>query len=74
VSVKGGSGYKCVVNLDNITCSCREWDVTGIPCNHANEFITSLKEPLEKYVNKYYSVSTFRAAYDTLTPAMPNKS
>jgi hypothetical protein len=46
----------------------------GIPCNHAIAFITSLNEPLEKYVNKYYSVETFRAAYDTLIPAMPDKS
>jgi hypothetical protein len=74
VSVKGGSGYKCVVNLDKRTCSCRKWDVTSIPCNHVIAFITSLNEPLEKYVNKYYSVETFRAAYDTLIPAMPDKS
>lgn len=26
---------KCVVNLQDRTCSCREWDLSGIPCIHA---------------------------------------
>ena len=47
VSVKGRCGYKCVVNLQNRTCSCRKWDVTGIPYKHAIAFITLLREPLE---------------------------
>jgi hypothetical protein len=62
VGVKGGSGYKCVVNLEERTCSCRKWQVPGIPCKHAIAFITYLREPLEKYVDNYYSVDKFRAA------------
>ncbi|WVZ50609.1 LOW QUALITY PROTEIN: hypothetical protein U9M48_001849 [Paspalum notatum var. saurae] len=74
VSVKGGSGYKCVVKLDARTSSCRKWDLTGIPCKHAIAFITSLREPLEKYVDMYYSTQKFRVAYETLIPAMPDKN
>ncbi|CAN6339137.1 unnamed protein product [Urochloa humidicola] len=74
VSVKGGSGYKCVVNLEERSCSCRKWQVSGIPCRHAIAFITSLREPLEKYVDKYYSVEKFKAAYEGLIPAMPDKA
>jgi hypothetical protein len=37
-------------------------------------FITYIREPLEKYVDMYYSVEKFRAAYETLIPDMPNKS
>jgi len=74
VSVKGGSGFKCVVNLDERTCHCRKWQVSGIPCKHAIAFITSLREPLEKHVDMYYSVQKFRAAYEILIPAMPDKS
>ncbi|XP_066320176.1 uncharacterized protein [Miscanthus floridulus] len=73
VSVKGGSGYKCVVNLDERTCHCRKWQVSEIPCKHAIAFITSLWEPLEKHVDMYYSVQKFRAAYEILIPAMPDK-
>jgi hypothetical protein len=74
VSVKGGSGYKCVVNLQERTCSCIKWDVTGIACKHAIVFITSLREPLEKYVDMHYSVEKFKAAYEALIPAMPDKA
>jgi hypothetical protein len=74
VSVKGSSGFKCVVNLEERTCSCRKWQVRGIPCKHAISFISSLREPLEKYVDRYYSVEKFRAAYEQLIPAMPDKA
>jgi hypothetical protein len=74
VSVKGGSGYKHVVKLDERTCTCRRWQVSGISCKHALVFITSLREPLEKYVDKYYSVAKFRVVYECLIPAMPDKS
>jgi hypothetical protein len=74
VGVKGGSGYKCVVNLEERNCSCRKWQVLGIPCKHAIAFITYLRESLEKYVDNYYSVGKFRAAYESLIPAMPDKA
>ncbi|XP_066380382.1 uncharacterized protein [Miscanthus floridulus] len=74
VYVKGGSGFKCVVNLEARTCTCRKWEVSGIPCKHAIAFITSLPDQLEKHVGIYYSVEKFRVAYEALIPAMPDKS
>jgi len=72
--VKGSNGYKCVVNLEERTFSCRKWQVSGIPCKHAIAFITYLGEPLEKYVDMFYSVDKFKAAYEALIPALPDKS
>lgn len=46
----------------------------SIPCSHAIAFITMLREPLEKYVDLYYSVEKFRAAYVNLIPSLPDKS
>jgi hypothetical protein len=64
VTALGGSGFRFVVNLLDKTCSCRQWQVSGIPCKHAIAFITSLGNvPLEKYVDMYYSIDKFRAAY-----------
>jgi hypothetical protein len=74
VSVKGGSGFKCVVNLEERTCTCRKWEVSGIPCKHAVAFITSLPDQLDKHVDMYYSIEKFRVAYEALIPAMPDKS
>ena len=31
----GNTETKFVVNLQERTCSCREWQFSGIPCNHA---------------------------------------
>jgi hypothetical protein len=39
VEVKGGSGFRHVVNLEHKTCTCREFQVLGKPCLHAIAFI-----------------------------------
>jgi hypothetical protein len=63
VTALWGSGFRFVV-LHERTCSCRKWQVSGIPCKHAISFITSLTNtPLHKYVDMYYSIEKFRAAY-----------
>ncbi|KAK9078780.1 hypothetical protein SSX86_002838 [Deinandra increscens subsp. villosa] len=33
--VSGPRGNQCVVDVDLKTCSCRKWELTGIPCRHA---------------------------------------
>ena len=75
VTAFGDSGFRFVVNLVDMTCSCRQWDVSGIPCKHALAFITSLtNEPIEKHVDLYYSIEKFRVAYSALIPALPDES
>jgi hypothetical protein len=75
VTAMGGSGFRFVVNLEDRSCTCRKWQVSGIPCKHALAFITSLPdEPIDKYVDFNYSVEKFRVAYSQLIPAIPDKS
>ena len=75
VSVLSGSGFRCVVNLHDKTCTCRQWQVSGIPCVHALAFITSLSNAsLENYVDPFYSVERFRTAYAQQLPALVDKS
>jgi hypothetical protein len=75
VTALGGSGFRFVVNLQERTCSCRQWQVSGLPCKHALAFITSLSDAhIKNYVDSYYSIEKFRAAYAELIPAMPDKS
>jgi hypothetical protein len=74
VSMKGASGYKCVGNLQERTCSCGKWDVRDIPCKHAIVFITYLREPLDKYIDMYYSIVKFKVAYEAPIPAMTDKA
>jgi len=55
VTAMGGSGFRFVVNLEEKTCSCRKWQVCGIPCKHALAFITSLPNAsIKDYVYEYY--------------------
>uniref|UniRef100_A0ACD5VTM9 Uncharacterized protein n=1 Tax=Avena sativa TaxID=4498 RepID=A0ACD5VTM9_AVESA len=75
VTTLGGSGFRFVVNLQERTCSCRQFQVSGLPCKHALAFITSLNNAhIQTYVDLYYSVAKFRAAYAQLIPAMPDKT
>ncbi|KAM0838195.1 hypothetical protein ACQ4PT_061129 [Festuca glaucescens] len=75
VTALGGSGFRFVVNLQERTCSCRQWQVCGLPCKHALAFITSLSNGhIKNYIDLYYSTDKFRAAYVQLIPAMPDKT
>ena len=68
VTAKGGSGFRFVVNLDERTCSCRAWQVSGIPCKHAIAFITSIsREKLEDHVDHYFSIERFIECVVVLT-------
>ena len=67
--------WRHTVDLTKQECSCKEWQLTGLPCRHDISFIRSLREvDLENYVSPYYSVAMFRAAYSIIVPPMPDKS
>lgn len=49
-------GEKYAVNIADRTCSCRKWDLTGIPCYHAILALwVAMKDPMD-YVDECYSV------------------
>ena len=47
-------GHELVVNLQNRTCSCRKWELAGIPCYHACACIALRNDPWEQYVSHWY--------------------
>lgn len=53
-----------VVHLQNRTCTCRFWDLTGVPCVHACATIKSMKARPEDYVDEYFSLEKFFRAYE----------
>ncbi|CAO2145598.1 unnamed protein product [Urochloa humidicola] len=74
VCAKGGTGFRFVVNLDERTCTCRAWQVSGIPCKHALAYITSIsREKIEDHVDNYFSIEMFMKAYEGRVPALPDK-
>jgi len=67
--------WRHVVDLNEHTCSCGEWQLTWKPCLHALAWITTETDAdIESFVHDYYSVERFRAAYSGMVPPMPDKS
>nr|GMD45462.1 uncharacterized protein LOC109174707 [Ipomoea batatas] len=53
-----------MVDLMNRNCSCRRWDLTGIPCSHAIAAIRKQRESPEYYVHNCYTVEAYLRAYE----------
>ncbi|CAH9088360.1 unnamed protein product, partial [Cuscuta europaea] len=66
--VKRGK-YQYKVKLEGQTCSCRLWDLTGIPCSHAICAMFDCGKDPESYVDECYSLAAFKRTYaHTLEP------
>lgn len=53
-----------VVKIEKRECTCLEWQHTGKPCDHALAFLICSRNPIwEDYVDNYFSLEKFRAAY-----------
>ncbi|XP_057790453.1 uncharacterized protein LOC131007556 [Salvia miltiorrhiza] len=48
-----------IVSLPERNCSCRVWELTGIPCIHAISAIHFMKEDPANYVHKYLTTFFF---------------
>nr|GEX88638.1 transposase, MuDR [Tanacetum cinerariifolium] len=51
------------VVLDERKCSCRIWQVKGLPCVHASAFISFTRDIWEKYCDSYFTIKKFKDAY-----------
>ena len=56
-------GYELVVDLDAQTCSCKKWELSGIPCYHACACIAWSKQKYEAFIHPSYSKDAFLACY-----------
>jgi hypothetical protein len=63
------------VDLQNYSCSCREWQLTGKPCKHALAWILSNRGiKIADFVHEYYSVARFRATYAARVEPIPDRT
>ena len=56
-----GGEYR--VNIDTKTCSCKSWQMTGIPCSHAFFVILSLEKDPQEYTEQFYTLEFYRNTY-----------
>ena len=54
-------GY--VVDFNDKTCTCRMWELRGIPCPHAISAIYYIKDALNNYVSHCFKVAKAKEAY-----------
>jgi hypothetical protein len=68
--------WRYPVNLEKKTCSCSQWQISGLPCLYYMLFITSLHGPaaeIDQYVHEYYFVARFNATYAENVPSIEGK-
>ncbi|KAJ9541378.1 hypothetical protein OSB04_027884 [Centaurea solstitialis] len=73
--VSGSLREQHVVNAQNKSCTCRKWELTGIPCKHAVAAIWFMAEnggnvgSPEMWVHPCYWLDTWKAVYSfTINP------
>ena len=60
-----------VVDLTKKACSCRIWDLTGLPCEHEISTIVKNLEKMKDYVHPCYLKETFAETYkEIIQPAL----
>ena len=53
-----------LVNIEQQTCSCRQWQAMGIPCGHSIRIIVNgLKEDPHTYTKMFYILEAFNNTY-----------
>lgn len=65
--------FKFIVNLQKMSCDCRRWDVSGIPCRHAWLAIQSRREDPLNYLSFNHTKAAFQLAYDIHLNPLPSK-
>ena len=52
------------MNLEQFTCSCKYWQLLGLPCCHAISAIYSCSRKLDDYIAPCFSITEYRKIYE----------
>ncbi|XP_050210040.1 uncharacterized protein LOC126660525 [Mercurialis annua] len=69
----GDGDDKHTVLLNRKACTCRAWELTGIPCAHAMTAMRHLKLDPKAHISLYYHKSKYVAAYQFSMQPVPGK-
>ncbi|GJZ87367.1 hypothetical protein Tco_0658977 [Tanacetum coccineum] len=63
--VRQGNGLDAFnVQLDNKTCSCRQWQLTGIPCPHSITAMYNVNMNPDDFVTDSFRLATYKKLYE----------
>ncbi|KAL4289782.1 hypothetical protein GQ457_14G002440 [Hibiscus cannabinus] len=81
VTWNGDEGYEVMCHQDTFvvdvrgwSCTCRMWNLTGIPCQHAVCVILYREESLETYVSDAYKKHVYHELYNVDMPTIPSEN
>ncbi|KAH6791924.1 hypothetical protein C2S52_002401 [Perilla frutescens var. hirtella] len=80
VFFNGAYGYEIVdgddrhnVFLDKQLCTCKAWELSGIPCSHAICAIRHSKQDPKRFISHWYHKTAYGATYEVVMQPMPGK-
>ncbi|KAL7219522.1 hypothetical protein ACSBR2_012558 [Camellia fascicularis] len=62
--IRNNEGVRHIVHLCRMSCYCKEWEISGIPCTHAMVVISHSRMNVEHFINPYYSKQKYFMAND----------
>lgn len=63
-----------IVDIRNRCCSCRGWQLYGLPCSHAVAALLSCRQNVQRFTESCFTVATYRKAYSQTIHPIPDKS
>ncbi|WOL00644.1 hypothetical protein Cni_G09357 [Canna indica] len=61
-----------IVNIETRECTCRRWQVTGLPCVHALAVLERIGGCIYDYCSKYFLTECYRLAYSLSINPIPD--
>lgn len=63
-----------IVDIQSCCCSCRRWQIYGIPCAHAAAALLSCGEDVRLYAQECFSIRKYREAYSQFIHPIPDRT
>ncbi|XP_076884004.1 uncharacterized protein LOC143532992 [Bidens hawaiensis] len=61
------------VDIGNKTCTCRRWELSGIPCKHVCAVAGFIKRNSEEFVHESYLKEQYLKSYQFTIPPLPSE-
>ncbi|URE15561.1 PB1 [Musa troglodytarum] len=61
-----------VVNIGSWECTCRRWQISGLPCVHAIAVFNRINRSADDYCSRYFRIEFYQSAYSALVHPIPD--
>ncbi|KAF3972431.1 hypothetical protein CMV_004056 [Castanea mollissima] len=63
-----------IVDIRSRCCSCRGWQLCGLPCAHAVAALLSCRQNVHRFTESCFTVTNYRKAYSQTIHPIPDKT